>query len=314
MLPGLARALESLFGSSIGTAARSLSTGATIGLAAAIVLALARVGAWLASRRNGWERVPAVRCPRCRHLVADPAQKACPEGHPVRFPPGAERQEARRQRRARWTGVYPIVLSFVVVFLAAGAFLLLRVGALASPLARILAAVAYFFFLAAVYSTDFALSPRHRGFVSRLLHAAIGAVCLIPFLVLAFLSRAVEPSGIRVLGQLWTTPTASYISDGKRSTRIGPSATRARGNLIEARAPALDLEWQGIESFEAGATAMDWEGRGGSLARLLHRWEEPLRRHGVELRRSVEEIPLSPNVQVRIIRENGRIRFEESRG
>ena len=230
MLPGLARALESLFGSSIGAAARSLSIGATIGLAAAIVLPLARAGAWLAARRNGWERVPAVRCSHCRHLVADPAERTCPKGHPVRFPPGALRQEARRQRRARWAGVYPIVLSLVVVFLAAGAFLLLRVGALASPLARILAALAFFFFLAAVYSTDFALSPRHRGSVSRLLHAAIGAACLTPFLVLAFLSRAVEPSDIRVLGYLWTTPTASYISDGNAAPgsgapRRGPAET-----------------------------------------------------------------------------------------
>jgi len=311
MLPGIARALESFFGSSLGAAARALSTAATVGFLACVLLALARAGVWLAARRLGWETVQVVRCPRCLRVVADPGQSTCPQGHPIRFPPGAARLEMRRRRHARWGPVYAIVLSLAVAALATAVYFLLRVGTHPVPVGQILASLAYFFFLAALYAGDFALSPRRRGVGSRLLHAAIALACLTPFLLFAPVSRALEPGEVQVLGYLWSTPAATYLSAGRSSEKIGPAATRARAALIEARVPALDVDWQGIKGFEAVGSSVEWRGAGGWRARLLDRWEEPLRRHGVYLRRVSEEIPLRLNVRVRVLREGGRIRFEE---
>src|SRR5262249_20753466 len=190
MIPRLARALEALFGSSLSSAATGLSRAALIALIAAITIALARAALAMAARHYGWERSWIVRCPNCGRLVADPRQAACPSGHPVRFPPGTARGLEWRGRRARAAALWAILLSVTIASLAFLVYSWLRVGSLASPLARVTAAFAFFFFLAALYAADFALSPRPRGAGARLLHGMLALACVTPFLLLAPLSHA----------------------------------------------------------------------------------------------------------------------------
>jgi len=309
MIPRLAHALEALFGPSLSTAGAGLSRAATVALVAAITIALVRAALALAARRYGWERSWIVRCPGCGKLVADPRQAACPSGHPVRFPPGAARVLESRGRRTRAAALYAILLSVAVAASAFLVYMWLRVGNLASPLARVTAACAFFFFLAALYAADFALSARPRGAGARLLHGVVALACLTPFLVLAPLSRAFEPMLGQAEGALWSTPAGIYVSDA-RSRRLFPAAPAIEARLVEARLPALDWQWRGLTGFRLGSSEQPWRGSGGTFARWLDGSADTLRRHGVEVRRSTEEIPLPPNVRVRIVRREQGFAFE----
>jgi hypothetical protein len=309
MIPRLAHALEALFGPSLSSAATGLSRAALVALIAAITIALARAALATAARRYGWERSWIVRCPGCGSLVADPRQTTCPSGHPVRFPPGAAQASQWRGRRARAAALYAILLSVLVAALSFFVYTWLRVGSLASPLARVTAASAFFFFLAALYAGDFALSPRPRGAGSRLLHGALALACLTPFLLLAPLSRSFEPTLGRLEGTVWGTPAGIYISDGK-PRRLFPPAPAVEARVVEARVPALDWQWRGLSGFRLGSSEQPWRGSGGSFARWLDGSADTLRRHGVAVRRSTEEIPLPPNVKVRIVRRDDTFAFE----
>lgn len=79
--------------------------------------------------------------------------------------------------------------------------------------------------------------------------------------------------------------------------------------LVEARAPAFGIVWQGLEGFRSRSRVIKWTGRGGLTARLLSRWASPLSRRGVFLSRSTRMVPLPPNVKIWIVSEPGSIRF-----
>ena len=101
MLPRLARAIESLFGGSLASAAGLLRGAAQLALLLAVAVPLVRAALAFTAFRYGWETALVVRCPRCRRLVADPETATCPEGHPVRFPADAPRPPVRSEPTSR---------------------------------------------------------------------------------------------------------------------------------------------------------------------------------------------------------------------
>ncbi|MEO8347834.1 MAG: hypothetical protein ABI610_02895, partial [Acidobacteriota bacterium] len=98
MLPRLARAIESLFGGSLASAAGFLRGAAQLVLVAAVAVPLVRAALSFTAFRHGWETALVVRCPRCRRLVADPESETCTAGHPVHFPSTAAAKERWRRR------------------------------------------------------------------------------------------------------------------------------------------------------------------------------------------------------------------------
>ncbi|MDQ2980370.1 MAG: hypothetical protein M3R62_14255, partial [Acidobacteriota bacterium] len=89
MIPSAARAFERLFGAALFPLAGALRAVALVALVVVLGVAVARVVRTLVARRFGWEPGTVVRCPACGRPAADAALPVCPEGHPVRFPPGA---------------------------------------------------------------------------------------------------------------------------------------------------------------------------------------------------------------------------------
>ncbi|HZI65518.1 MAG TPA: hypothetical protein VFF17_03035 [Thermoanaerobaculia bacterium] len=312
MLPRLARALESLFGGGLASAAGFLRGAAQLVLVIAVAVPLVRAALTFTAFRRGWETALVVRCPRCRRLVADPESQTCPEGHPVRFPPAAAAKERWRRRFHRSRRVLASYGFVLPAFLALGSVVAFRVAGAArveGPLAAICASTAFLFFASALALAGLALSPRPRGAADRLLHAGVAVLCLGPALVLALLARGFEPPRPRAIGHLWNTPTALYLSSGGRARRVGEAVGYVEAHLVDVRAPAFGIVWQGFTGLEAGPRFVRWRGRGGSLSRLLERWAAPLSRRGVFLARSRRGVPLPPNVRVWIVSEGGEVRF-----
>lgn len=312
MLPRLARAIESLFGGGLASAAGFLRGAAQLALLAAVAVPLVRAALSFSAFRHGWETALVVRCPRCRRLVADPESDACPGGHPVRFPAGAAAKERWRRRFHRFRRIVASYGFLLPVFLAVASVVAFRAAGVArveGPLAAICASTAFLFFAAALALAAFALSPRPRGAADRLLHTGIALLCLGPALVLALLARGFEPPRPRPIGHVWNTPTALYLSSGGRARRVGDAAGRVEAHLVDVRAPAFGIVWQGLTGVRAGPRFIPWRGRGGSVSRLLERWAAPLSRRGVFLARSRRTVPLPKNMRVWIVSEPGRVRF-----
>ena len=312
MLPRLARAIEGLFGGALDSTAGFLRAVAHLALLAAVAIPLVRAAISLHAFRYGWETAVVVRCRRCRRLVADPEAKACPEGHPVRFPAGAAARERWRQRFhrvRRIAGSYGFLLPAFLAIASVAAFRSAGVARVEGSLAAICASASFLFFAAALALAGFALSPRPRGAADRLLHAGIALLCLGPALALALLARGFEPPRPRPIGHLWATPTALYLSTGGRARRVGEPAGRIEAHLVDVRAPAFGIVWQGLTGVDAGPRFVRWRGRGGSVGRFLERWAAPLSRRGVFLARSRRSVPLPANVRVWIVSEPSGIRF-----
>jgi hypothetical protein len=311
MLSRFARAIEQLFGSTAVTAATVLQTAAALLLIAAVALCLLRGAFALRAWRHGWERGLVVRCRRCGHLAADPAQPVCPNGHPVRFPLSAARIEEVRRRFTRWTRAaraYPIVLSVLLAALATAGYLQLRVGRLRSPLAGMAAALAFFFFLALLYAAGRAVAAGFDGWLSRGVHAGLAVLLLLPVLFLGSLSRSFEPVERRVLGHLWSTPTALYVSTGRRARRVGPAVDHLEAFHVEARAPAAGVVWQGLTRLNAGGVDVPWKGAGGRTARWLDRFAQEPGGTGLLVRGS-RAVPVPANVRILIVRERDELQF-----
>lgn len=313
MLTRLGRAIEGLFGSSLDAGAQALTSLATILLVATVAIALLRAALSYHAWRHGWETARVVRCRRCGRLAADPATPVCPSGHPVRFPPGAARLEQLKRKFAAWrsaAAAYPIILSVLVAALGILGYTALRVGAPRSPLASMAAALAYCFFALLLYTASFTLSPRGHGWSTRAFHAALSGALLLPVLLLASLSRGLEPPEREVLGHFWATPTAVYLSSGGRAKRVAPAAAEVTALAVEARAPALGVVWEGVQGFRIGQEEIAWKGRGGRMARWLNRWAADSPADGdVTLLRSPRRVPLPPNLKIEIVKERGRLRF-----
>jgi hypothetical protein len=296
----------------LASAAGLLQGAAQLTLLAAVAVPLVRAALSFSAFRHGWETALVVRCPRCRRLVADPESDACPGGHPVRFPAGAAARERWRRRFHRFRRIVASYGFLLPVFLAVASVVAFRAAGAArveGPLAAICASAAFLFFAAALALAGFALSPRPRGAADRLLHAGIALLCLGPALVLALLARGFEPPRPRPIGHVWNTPTALYLSWGGRARRVGEAAGQVEAHLVDVRAPAFGIVWQGLTGVQSGPRFIRWRGRSGSVSRLLERWAAPLSRRGVFLARSHRAVPLPPNVRVWIVSEPGRIRF-----
>ena len=312
MLPRLARAIESLFGGGLDSAAGFLRAVAHLALLAAVAVPLVRAAISFHAFRHGWETALVVRCPRCRRLVADPEATECPDGHAIRFPAGARARERWRQRfhRARRIAAsYGFLLPAFLAVASVVAFRWAGVARVEGSLAAISASASFLFFAAALALAGFALSPRSRGAADRVLHAGIALLALGPALLLALLARGFEPPRPRPIGHLWATPTALYVSTGGRARRAGEPAGHVEAHLVDVRAPAFGIVWQGLTGVDAGPRFVRWRGRGGSLARFLERWAAPLSRRGVFLARSRRSVPLPANVRVWIVTEPSGIRF-----
>jgi hypothetical protein len=311
MLSRFARAIEQLFGSTAVTASSVLQTLAMLLLIAALALSVLRAALALRAWRHGWEHGLVVRCRLCGHLAADPARPFCPDGHPVRFPPAAARIEGIRRRFLRWTraaGAYPIALSIFLAVLAAAGYLHLRVGRLRSPLAGMAAALAFIFFLALLYAAGRAVAPGFDGWVSRVVHANLALLLILPVLLLGSLSRSFEPVDRRVLGHLWSTPSALYVSTGKRARRVGPAVDHLEAFHVEARAPAAGVLWQGLTRLHAGGTDVAWKGAGGRMARWLDRFAQEPGGSGLLVRGS-QGVAVPANVRILIVRERDELKF-----
>jgi hypothetical protein len=315
MLPRLAQAIESLFGEALRPAAGIAHSAALLALLAAIAFSAIRAARTLRAFRLGWENALVVRCPVCRRLVADPDLPTCPSGHPIRFPAGAAERESRRRRFHRFSRlaassafVFPLLIALV----AAAGFRMTGVPRVEGPLASLTASSAYLFLAAALALAALALSPRRRGWTERALLAATAILCLFPALLLSLLACGFEPPGPRTIGHLWSTPTAMYVSWGARGHRVGAPASEIDAELVDVRAPALGIVWQGLARFRAGGRVVRWKGRGGTFARLFERWAAPLSRRGVFLQRSSRSLFLPPNVRMWIVSEPGKVRFGSS--
>ena len=312
-MPRLARAIEGLFGPSLAAAAEALTALATILLVAGIAIPLLHAVLSYHAWRHGWETARVVRCRRCGRLAADPEAPVCPSGHPVRFPPGAARLEALKRRFPGWrstAAAYPMLFSLLVCALAVGGYATLRVGRLDSPLASMAAALSYVFFAALLYAASYALSPRWRGWTTRVFHTALAAALLLPVFLFASLSRGLEPPEREVLAHFWTTPTAVYLSSGGRAKKVAPAAAEVTAVAVEAHLPAVGVVWEGLQGFRIGEEEIAWKGSGGRMARWLAPWaadSSPAR--DVALLRSARRVPLSPNLKIEIVKERGRLRF-----
>jgi hypothetical protein len=312
MLPRLAQAIEGLFGDALRPAAGLLRAAALVALLAAVTLSLIRAARSLRAFRLGWENALVVRCPRCWRLVADPDLQTCPDGHPIRFPAGAADRELRRRRFHRLSRVVAssaFVIPILIALGAAAGFRMTGVLRMEGSLASLTASVAYVFLAASLALAGLAGSARRRSWMERVLLAATSILCLFPALLLSLLARGFEPPGPRTIGHLWSTPTALYVSSGGRAHRVGEPASEIDAELVEVRAPALGIVWEGLARFRAGDRVVEWRGRGGNLARLFERWAAPLSRRGVFLERSTRSLFLPPNVRMWIVSEPGRIRF-----
>ncbi|HEV8611823.1 MAG TPA: hypothetical protein VGS98_17335 [Thermoanaerobaculia bacterium] len=312
MLPRLAEAIESLFGGRLAPAAGFVRGTAVAALVLAIAIPLLRAALSFTAYRYGWELAPVVRCPKCRRLAADPEVRTCPAGHPIRFPSGAVGRERRRRRfqpLRRAAASYRYLLPIVIALFAVLGFRACGVARVEGSLATFAASAGYLFFAAALALGGLALSAKPRGPAERLLHAGTAALCLLPAMVLALLARGFEPPRPRVIGHLWSTPTALYLSTGARARRVGDPRMEMEALLVDARAPAFGVVWEGLEGLRSGERVVKWKGRGGTTARLLSRWAGPLSRRGIFLARSTQMVPLPANVKVWIVSEPGKVRF-----
>lgn len=312
MLPRLAQAIESLFGDALRPAAGLLRAAAQVALVAAITFSVVRAARTFRAFQLGWETALVVRCPRCRRLVADPDLRTCPSGHEIRFPSGSADRERRRRRfhrlsRAARSSTF--LVPAVIALAAAAGFRMTGVARMDGPLASLTASIAYLFLAAALALAGLAVSARRRSWTERTLHAATSLLCLAPALVLSLLARGFEPPQQRTIGHLWSTPTALYVSSGGRAHRVGEPASEIEAELVDVRAPAFGIVWEGLARFRTGGRVVRWTGHGGTLARLFERWAAPLSRRGVFLQRSTRSVFLPPNVRMFIVSEPGRIRF-----
>ena len=312
MLPRLAQAIESLFGEALRPAAGFLRAAAVVALVAAVALSLLRAARTLRAFRLGWETALVVRCPRCQRLVADPDLRACPSGHPIRFPPGTANRESRRRRfhrLSRAAASFAFVGPALIALGAAAGFRMTGVARLEGSLASLTASIAYLFLAAALALLGLTLSSRSRSWTERALLASTSVLCLFPAFLLSVLARGFEPPEPRTIGHLWSTPTALYVSSGGRGHRVGEPASEIDAELVDVRAPALGIVWEGLARFRAGDRVVRWRGRGGTLARFFERWAAPLSKRGVFLQRSNRSLFLPPNVRMWIVSEPGKIRF-----
>jgi hypothetical protein len=187
-----------------------------------------------------------------------------------------------------------------------------RIGEAAPPLAAIPAAIGFLFFAGAASAAARAASPAARGRVDRAVSVAAALLLLVPAGVGLALSRGLDPPAPRVIGSLWTTPTALYVAGGVRDTRArreGPPATEVRADVVTAKSLLFGVTWTGIARFSGGGPPFPWRGRGGRLARLLDRFGPSPGGALLSVERTRVDVATPPNVRVWIFRSPAEVRF-----
>ncbi len=306
MIPTAARALERLFGTALLPAVGALRLAAWIALAVVVAVAFTAVARAVAAGRYGWESGTLVRCRQCSRPVADPALPTCPEGHPVRFPPGAAGRERRRQAGGRSRHLLSAAAGAACVMLGvaavAGARAFRIADASAPPLAAIAGAAGFLFWAGALLAAARAVSPGAHGFFGRLLACGAAAAALAPALFCLVVTRAADPPAPRTLGSLWRTPAALYVSEGGKARREAPAGEQLEADVVSLASPALGFSWEGLAHLRCGGQEVPWRGRTGSTARSFARFPGVLKVLGFSFSRGWRAIRAPANEKIWILR------------
>jgi len=256
MIPAAARAAERLFGGALQPAAGAFRAVALVALLVCLVWPAIRAGRAIARRRR--PPVPSL------------------------------------ERRRRLDSL-AIVHGFLAVaaVLAAGAFRI--ADPRASPIAAMSGCAGFLLFAAALLLAGAAASSGEQGPAPRILAVSLGALVLAPAAVLLFFSRAADPPKPVAIGSLWRTPTALYVSAGRRCSREGDATGVVEADLVEARSALFGLSRQDLAGFHAGGRVIPWRGAGGFGARLAARWPEALSGPLFSVRHARRDIPLPTN-------------------
>jgi hypothetical protein len=282
--------------------------------AVAVGLALWRAFLAFGTWRYGWEEAPVVRCPVCGALAADPENPLCGNGHPVRFPPGARVRAAWRRTLRPWSGAIAALQTVACLLLAiaaAATWLVagtsarrLAAAALAGGLASLVASGAVLAALAAI-------APGGRGIASRVLHLAVALLLCLPAAALSVLSSALDSPEPRIVGSLWSTPTAVYVEGARgKGRRLGGAAPKAVARIVEVRLPGAGALWQGVSRIEAGGASARWRGERGLSARLLGVVAAPETSSTAFVRERAVDLELPVNRKVWVVRRGEKISFD----
>ena len=179
----------------------------------------------------------------------------------------------------------------------------------APPLATLAGCSGYVFFAAALLLAGLALAPVLRSNAVRVLTAMLGAIVLFPAMILLFFTRAADPPQPLVIGTLWQTPTALYVSSGGRGRRESDLAGPVEAELVEARSALFGLSRQGLAGFRSAGRPIPWRGDGGFGSRLAARWPAMLSGPIFSVTRSWRPIEMHPNERQWILRGPDGIAF-----
>jgi hypothetical protein len=225
----------------------------------------------------------------------------------------ASRRGAEAGGPGAGTGPRPAFFAAANAFVAAaalGAAAPFRIAdSKAPPLAALAGCSGYLFFAASLLFAAVALAPAGRSAAARVVAGMLGAVCLPPALVLLFFTRAADPPRPLVIGTLWQTPTALYVSSGGRARRESDGAAPVEADLVDARSAIFGLSRQGLAGFRSGGHAIPWRGDGGLGSRIAGRWPSALSGPLFSVVRSSRPIEMRPNERVWILRGPGGIEF-----
>jgi hypothetical protein len=172
----------------------------------------------------------------------------------------------------------------------------------APPLAALAGCWGYLFFAAFVLFLAVALAPGPRGPAARIGGGLLAAACLPGALVLLFFTRAADPPRPLVIGTLWQTPSALYVSSGDRGRRESDTAAPVEADLVEARSALFGLSRQGLAGFRSGGRAIPWRGDGGLGSRIAARWPAVLSGALFSVHRSTRPVEMRPNERIWILR------------
>jgi len=190
-----------------------------------------------------------------------------------------------------------------------------RIAEAAPPLAAIPAAAAFLFFAGAAAAAARAASPLPRSGLDRALATAAALLLLVPAGAGLALSRGLDPPAPRVIGSLWTTPTALYVARGVRGgwpRREGPPAAEVHADVVTAKSLLFGVTWTGIARLTGGAQPFPWRGTGGRAARLLDRFGPRPGGALLSVERTRVDVATPPNVRVWIERSPAGVRFVSS--
>jgi hypothetical protein len=270
MIPAAARAADRFFHGALASAAGAFRAVALLALAVCIGWAVLRAARAFDERR----RAPRPRTHRRRLLAA--------------------------------AGAAQVVLA-ATALLGAGTFRI--ADPRVAPIAAMSACIGFLFLGSALLLAGLAASPARRDTALRILAATLAAVALAPALVLLFFSRSADPPKPVVIGSLWRTPTALYVSGGGRARRESGGSAALEADIVDAQSRVFGVSRQDLAGFRSPAGAVPWRGAGGFGARLAARWPAALSGPLFSVTRRTLPIALPENERLWILRGGGGISF-----